>query len=74
MVAFQCNPGLAPSQQMMSVCAAGGSWTPDPAALVCREPPPGMRFVEFAYVALYHLVNIKQALQTSLMKKKLGTY
>ena len=36
MVAFQCNPGLAPSQQMMSVCAANGSWTPDPAELVCR--------------------------------------
>ena len=36
MVAFQCNPGLAPSQQMMSVCAANGSWTPDPAGLVCR--------------------------------------
>ena len=36
MVAFLCNPGLAPSQQMMSVCAANGSWTPDPAELVCR--------------------------------------
>ena len=35
-VAFQCNPGLVPSQQMMSVCAANGSWTPDPAEHVCR--------------------------------------
>ena len=41
-VAFQCNPGLAPSQQMMSVCAANGSWTPDPAELVCMLPPPGI--------------------------------
>ena len=40
-VTFQCNPGLAPSQQMMSVCAANGSWTPDPAELVCMSPPPG---------------------------------
>ena len=35
-VTFQCNPGLVPSQQMMSVCAANGRWTPDSAELVCR--------------------------------------
>ena len=40
-VTFQCNPGLAPSQQMMSVCAPNGSWTPDPAGLVYISPPPG---------------------------------
>ena len=40
-VAFQCNPGLAPLQQMMSVCAANGSWTPDPAELVCMLPTQG---------------------------------
>ena len=39
---FQCNPGLVPSQQMMSVCAANGSWTPDPAELVCRGKPGGI--------------------------------
>ena len=36
---FQCSPGFAPSQQMMSVCMANGSWTPDPATLVCRGRP-----------------------------------
>ena len=39
-VTFQCNPGLVPSQQMMSVCAADGSWTPDPAEQTCMQPPP----------------------------------
>ena len=38
MVIFQCSPGLVPSQQMLSVCATNGNWTPDPAELVCREP------------------------------------
>ena len=33
-VAFQCNPGMVPSQQMMSVCT-NGTWTPDPAELLC---------------------------------------
>ena len=37
-VTFQCSPGLVPSQEMISVCAANGNWTPDPAELVCREP------------------------------------
>ena len=35
-IVFQCSPGFVPSQQMMSVCAANGSWTPDPAELVCK--------------------------------------
>ena len=35
-IVFQCNPGRVPSQQIMSVCAANNSWTPDPADLVCR--------------------------------------
>ena len=38
---FQCSPGFSPSVQMMSVCAANGSWTPDPAILTCMPPPPG---------------------------------
>ena len=33
-IVFQCNPGFAPSQQMMSVCMADGIWTPNPAGLV----------------------------------------
>ena len=40
-VTFQCSPGLVPSQQMMSVCAANGSWTPNPAELTCVPSSPG---------------------------------
>ena len=74
MVAFQCNPGLAPSQQMMSVCAANGSWTPDPAELVCMLPPPGIlnavcRVRSCCFVPVSK-INIKQALQTALVKRK----
>ena len=39
-IVFQCSPGFAPSQQMMSVCSANGSWTADPAELVCRGTQP----------------------------------
>ena len=35
-IVFQCSPGFVPSQEMMSVCAADGSWIPDPAELECR--------------------------------------
>ena len=73
MVAFQCNPGLVPSQQMMSVCAANGSWTPDPAELVCMLPPPGI----LNAVCRVHsccFVPVKLALQTALVKGKLRVY
>ena len=30
-----CNPGFVPAGRMRAVCAADGSWTSDPAALVC---------------------------------------
>ena len=35
-IVFQCSLGFAPSLQMISVCDTDGSWTPDPAELVCR--------------------------------------
>ena len=35
-IVFQCSPGFVPSQQIVSVCAANNSWTPDPAELLCR--------------------------------------
>ena len=75
-IVFQCNSGLAPSQQMMSVCAANGSWTPDPAELVCMSPPPGIlnavcRVHSCCFVPVS---NIKQALHTALVKRKLRVY
>jgi len=40
MVAFFCNEGLIPAGQMNATCTSNGSWTPNPADLVCIEPPP----------------------------------
>ena len=38
MVAFQYSPELVPTQEMISFCTRNGSWSPDPAELVCSEP------------------------------------
>ena len=37
-VAFYCNEGLIPLGQMNTTCASDGSWTPNPAELICNEP------------------------------------
>ena len=34
---YQCNPGFGPLGEMTAVCAANGSWSPDPADVMCRE-------------------------------------
>ena len=34
---YQCNPGFGPVGEMTAVCAANGSWSPDPADVMCRE-------------------------------------
>ena len=34
---YQCNPGFGPVDEMTAVCAADGSWSPDPAVVSCRE-------------------------------------
>jgi len=39
-ITYSCSPGLVPRAQMRAVCT-NMSWSPDPAALHCREPPPG---------------------------------
>ena len=51
-VAFQCIPGLVPSQQMISVCAANGNWTPDPAELVCRGPGMAVNIFHSTYTTI----------------------
>ena len=38
-VAFYCNEGLIPLGQMNTTCTSNGSWTPNPAELICSEPP-----------------------------------
>jgi len=40
-VTYWCNAGFIPAALQMSVCDEDRTWTPDPAQLVCREPPPG---------------------------------
>ena len=32
---FKCDPGLVPAGDMAAVCAANGSWTPNPVTTVC---------------------------------------
>ena len=34
-VVFGCNPGFVPAGNMTAVCTLNGSWTADPAILVC---------------------------------------
>ena len=34
---YQCNQGFGPVGEMTAVCAANGSWNPDPADVTCRE-------------------------------------
>ena len=38
-VAFFCNEGLIPVGQTNTTCVSNGSWTPNPADLVCIEQP-----------------------------------
>ena len=38
-VTFYCNEGLIPAEQMNTTCASNGSWTPNPAELICSESP-----------------------------------
>ena len=52
-VTFQCNPRLVPLQQMISVCMANRSWTPDPAEFVCRGKPRGI-----VQVTLHQVLHI----------------
>ena len=40
MVAFFCNEGLLPEGRITTTCTSNGGWTPNPADLVCIEPPP----------------------------------
>ena len=40
-ILFRCNPGFVPTGRMRAVCmsdgvSVDGSWTPDPADLVCN--------------------------------------
>ena len=36
-VLYQCNPGFGPVGEMTAVCAANGSWSPNPADVTCHE-------------------------------------
>ena len=38
MVVFYCNEGLTPEGKMTAICGSNGSWTPNPAELICMEP------------------------------------
>ena len=49
---YQCNSGFGSVGEMIAVCAANGSWSPDPAHVTCKEI--GMQ-VAITH-ALYHQV------------------
>ena len=34
---YQCNQGFGPVGEKTAVCAANGSWSPDPVDVTCRE-------------------------------------
>ena len=34
-IVFRCDPGFDPDGDMTAVCAANGSWTPDPGTTMC---------------------------------------
>ena len=35
MIVFGCNPVFVPAGNVAAVCASNGSWTPDPAEVMC---------------------------------------
>ena len=35
-IVFRCDQGFDPAGDMTAVCAANGSWTPDPATHMCN--------------------------------------
>ncbi len=39
-ISFNCEPGLEPQREDVSVCSSNGSWVPDPAHRLCSTPPP----------------------------------
>ncbi len=38
-ISFNCEPGLEPQRDDVSVCFSNGSWVPDPAHRICCSPP-----------------------------------
>lgn len=40
-ITYQCSAGFIPGAPQVSVCAQNRTWNPDPAQLLCQEPPPG---------------------------------
>ncbi len=38
-ISFNCEPGLEPQSDDVSVCSSNGSWVPDPAHRICSIPP-----------------------------------
>ena len=45
---YQCNSGFGPVGEMTAVCAANGSWSPEPADVLCREI--GMNMLNTYYI------------------------
>ena len=39
-IRFNCELGLEPQREDVSVCSSSGSWVPDPEDRICSIPPP----------------------------------
>ncbi len=39
-ISFNCELGLEPQRDDVSVCSSNGSWVPNPAHRICSTPPP----------------------------------
>ncbi len=51
-ISFNCEPGLEPQKEDVSVCSSNGSWVPDPAHRICSTlslPSKGIIVTETCY-------------------------
>ena len=55
-VAFFCNKGLIPDGQINTTCVSNGSWTPNPADLVCIEPPAEDEGLVYIHCIILHVL------------------
>ncbi len=39
-ISFNCESGLEPQSEDVSVCSSNSSWVPDPAHRICSTSPP----------------------------------
>ncbi len=56
-ISFNCEPGLDPQREDVSVCSSNGSWVPDPAHRVCSTPPQPPPSEWNDYLMVYYTIT-----------------